>query len=94
MRQSQSDESGYETTSRHNRLVRCCSIYDNYNSIDNFILEEDEHSEDEENSVVLYIEDEDTIENDIQGMGSSLNCFIIADGGRLFSAKRIQLTTD
>ena len=69
LRQSQSDESGYETTCR--RMVRCGSIYDNYNCDTSTLFDPlpEEDEADEENSVVLHIDDDDTIENDIQGTG-------------------------
>ena len=72
----QSVESGYETS----RLVRCSSIYDNFNfdESDVFIKEEtEENDEDDEDDVSsdfqekLHIEDEteiSTLENDILGM--------------------------
>ena len=69
----QSVESGYETS----RLVRCSSIYDNFNfdESDVFIKEETEENEDDDVSSdfqeKLHIEDEteiSTLENDILGM--------------------------
>ena len=54
-------------------MVRCGSIYDNYNCDTSTLFDPlpEEDEADEENSVVLHIEDDDTIENDIQGTSFS-----------------------
>ena len=55
-------------------MVRCGSIYDNYNCDTSTLFDPlpEEDEADEENSVVLHIDDDDTIENDIQGTGFRL----------------------
>ena len=56
-------------------MVRCGSIYDNYNCDTSTLFDPlpEEDEADEENSVVLHIDDDDTIENDIQGTGFLTN---------------------